>query len=165
MRSTISLTTALVLAGALGSSACGDDPSYTLRWRFIDEEPGPFSARNCGARGVESFLGTETSADGSRRTFRAVCGMGELRRSLPEGTWTVSLVGVDPAGNPPSATEVAMLTGTAGPFEVKLGGPEPIVEVAVPVRKECADGIDNDGDGLVDADDGGCQAGAEGEKR
>lgn len=144
---------------ALAGAGCGDEPSYVLRWRFADEPPGPFSAWNCGVRGVEAFQGTETAADGSRRSFRTVCGVGEVRRSLPAGDWTVSLVGIDPAGQLPAEPQRSQLTGTAGPFSLQADGPEPIVEVVVPVRPACADGIDNDGDGLVDADDDACQRG------
>lgn len=141
----------------LSLAACGDEASYTLRWRFADQPPGAFSARNCGARGIESFVGTETEAGGSQRNFRAVCGMGELRRSTPPGTWTVTLVGVDAAGRLPAAQQLPNLRGVAGPFVLQLDGPEPFVEVVVPARPQCEDGVDNNGDGLVDADDPGCQ--------
>ena len=88
--------------------------------------------------------------------------MGEMRRSIPAGVWKVELVGVDIAGNLPSAEDAAQMTGSAGPFELQLDGPESIVEVVVPPRPQCGDRIDNDRNGLVDGDDPSCVQGAEG---
>ena len=112
-------------------SACEEEASYTLRWRFADQPPAPFSARDCGARGIESFVGTETEANGDLHSFRAVCGMGELRRSLPPGVWTVSLLGISVTGPAPSSTDAAPMEGQSGPFVLQADGVEPIVEVVV----------------------------------
>ncbi len=69
----------------------------------------------------------------------------------------MTLVGVDAAGRLPPAEKLPELRGVAGPFVLDLDGPEPFVEVVVPARPQCEDGVDNNGDGLVDADDLGCQ--------
>lgn len=149
-----------LLAGPL--VGCGEDPTYTLTWRFANEAPAPFSARSCGQAGVESFEGVESRVDGSeRRAFKAVCGTGSLERSVPQGEWTVKLQGIDPSGRVPTSgapTEM-VLVGQTGPFVVDFGQPKPLVEVVVTPRKTCADGIDNNANGLVDGDDSVCQSG------
>lgn len=140
---------------------CGDDPTYSLTWRFANEAPAPFSARSCGLAGVESFDGIESRADGSdRRTFKAVCGAGRVERSIPAGEWTVQLQGLDPSGRVPASGAPAdmFLVGKTAPFVVEFGQPKPLVEVVIKPRKTCADGIDNNGNGLVDGDDPPCQS-------
>ena len=160
----------LLLIRALGFVAlltsslvgCGDDPTYTLSWRFANEAPAPFSARSCGLAGVESFEGVEYRSDGSeRRMFKAVCGTGRLDRSIPAGEWNVTLQGLDPSGRllPAGASAEMLLLGQTGPFVVEFGQPKLLVEVVVNPRKTCADGIDNNGNGLVDGDDSACQSG------
>lgn len=48
-----------------------------------------------------------------------------------------------------------LATGTTGAANVRAGGSE---SAAVAPAAQCADGIDNDGDGLIDAADGGCHS-------
>lgn len=150
----------LILCG-FGLAACGQDAHYTLTWRFSNEAPSAFSARSCGLAGVESFEGLETERDGATHTFRAVCGAGRIVRSRGPGTWTVKLQGVDPSGRTPSnGTATSMLlTGVSAPFELDLDQPSPVVEVVVMPRPSCADGIDNNSNGLVDSDDSACANG------
>jgi hypothetical protein len=150
----------------LGLAACGQDAHYTLTWRFSTEAPAAFSARSCGLAGVESFEGTEIEVDGTTNTFKAVCGAGRLERSLGPGTWTVKLQGVDPSGRAPTdGTATSMvLTGVSSPFVLELNQPSPVVEVVVVSRPSCADGIDNNSNGLVDSDDPFCAAGGPGER-
>ena len=93
-----SLVAGLALAAASGISGCGSDGSYVLQWRFADEPVGvPFSARACGQNGVETFLVTETGGGETFRTF-VLCQDGQARRSLPTGTYEVTVVGVSAAG-------------------------------------------------------------------
>gem|GEM_PF-5224217 len=161
----IQLIELLSLCG-FGLAACGQDARYTLTWRFANEAPAAFSARSCGLAGVESFEGLETKLDGSTNTFRAVCGVGRLERFIGAGTWTVKLQGVDPSGRVPTdgtATSV-VLSGVSAPFVLEFDEPSPVVEVVVVPRPSCADGIDNNSNGLVDSDDPVCRNGGTDER-
>lgn len=151
---------------AAAASGCSQDASYTVTWRFANEAPGAFSARSCGRAGIESFEGVEAETVSKEiHSFRAVCGAGELRRSLPPGTWQVTLRGVDPAGRMPvNADGSAIVLGTSGSFVLDLNAPEPVVEVAV-APASCKDGLDNDGNLLVDGNDPACEGNPNGEIR
>jgi hypothetical protein len=56
-----------------------------------------------------------------------------------------------------------LLVGVSAPFSLVLGEPHPVVEVVVFPRSNCADGIDNNGNGSVDTDDTACIKGGPGE--
>lgn len=140
--------------------ACGEEATYVLSWRFADDPPGAFSARTCGAHGVEAFRVTETADDGTVRRFNVLCGLGQAERRVSPGTYRVGLTGLDFSGQPPEMAEGMVLSGAAGPFEVTEGQAPPlVVSVVVTPRSSCVDGVDNDADGLVDGDDPGCQGG------
>ena len=149
---------------AVFTSACAEDANYTVAWRFANEAPVGFSARTCGKAGIESFEGVETaSPSGDVHTFRAVCGAGQLRRALPPGTWQVTLRGVDASGRiPVNADGSAIVVGTSAPFVLDLNDPEPVVEVAV-APASCNDGVDNNGNKLVDGNDPVCVGNPSGE--
>ena len=153
-----------VILVSVAASACSEDTSYTVTWRFANEAPAAFSARSCGKAGIESFEGVEREVKtGDTHAFRAVCGAGQLRRSLPPGTWQVTLRGVDPAGRMPvNADGSAIVVGASGAFVLALDGPEPLVEVAL-TPPSCHDGIDNNGNNLADVDDPICVGNPNGE--
>ncbi len=61
---------------------------------------------------------------------------------------------------PPSAQRPTVTPEAAPSFATSvLATATPVVRVPTPVPDDCADGIDNDGDGLVDAADPGCTLG------
>lgn len=149
---------------AVAASACSEEALYTVTWRFANEAPAAFSARSCGKAGIESFEGVERDAEtGDTRAFRAVCGAGQLRRSLPPGTWQVTLRGVDPSGRMPvNADGSAIVVGASAPFVLGLNDPAPLVEVALKPAS-CSDGLDNNSNGLIDAHDPICVGNPNGE--
>jgi hypothetical protein len=148
----------LCLVGGFSAAGCTDNGSYTVSWAFVGGSADSVSA-DCGFHGVDSIRVIGTSTDGDHDDVAALCPDGGLTRSVPVGTWTFAIhqLGVrgmqidpnDADGNPaaPMAGAVIQKDGPAAPLD-----PPP----ELTPRPVCSDGIDNDKDGRVDADDPDC---------
>jgi len=135
--------------GALAIAGCADHGSYTLPWVFMG---GEVANIGCGLHGVDSIHVTGSNTAGDGETATALCTDGQLAHSIPVGTWTFTVHQVDVRGVEVDPVEPPMVT-----IDVPKDGNatvDPAVELTP--RVECADGIDNDGDGRVDLDDPEC---------
>lgn len=146
----------LVLLGILSGAACKQDGLVEVTWDFQGTEP---AASGCGQHGVDSVLigGSEQGGDGVGLV--ALCTPGVRQMSVSPGTWSfqlsmldfqgVPLTPADPDAPAPTATTV-VTTDAPGTVNIHLYPPS-----------ACADGVDNDHDGRVDAADPDCVNGTE----
>jgi hypothetical protein len=154
-------------AGGLALAGCTPTGTYQVSWNFFaraDGTGGPESAGDgCGLHGVDAILVTGTSGgNGSSKiglcTSRPPSGTpnlgdvipGWLSGSVATGDWSFTITPLDVHGT--------QLTGGAptASLTVSDGMTTAFPTVTLTPRPECSDGIDNDGDGLVDGDDPGC---------
>lgn len=166
----------LLAAGLL--AGCTEPPSYELGWRLVDASgfaepelaPAMTSIRQCSAVGVQKVRVTTRRLDNSvadRREYPCFPGAferGELVEgpTLEPGEYKLELAGlrrtgerwacVDDESLPEPAPCVAFAEGTLTVAEGEL----PALEVVLLSPSECDDGVDNDGDGLVDGKDPSC---------
>lgn len=151
----------LCLAGGFLAVGCTNYGSYTVAWEFVGGNADSASA-DCGMHGVDSIRVIGTSSEGDGENVAAVCPAGQLTHSVPVGTWTFTVHQLDVRGRlidmmDANDDPVAPMAGAV----VKEDGdpvlldPSPVVLTPRPV---CADGVDNDRDGRVDADDPACVA-------
>jgi hypothetical protein len=144
---------ALGLMSALVTAGCAQDGSLNVFWSFGGTEP---ASSGCGRHGVDSVLvtGIDSAGDGLRQV--ALCTPGQTTVSVKPGSWSVA---------------VAMLTFQGMTFDVPADAPAPSgmaqvsadvpgsVTVVLTPPPSCSDGVDNNGDGRVDAADPLCQGG------
>jgi hypothetical protein len=150
----------LMAASALGG-ACSKSGSYQVDWQFATNASEPatrtFQPGDCGRVGVGGIRITATS--GASLDVRAVpCGPGFYEGSLDPGSWTLTLVALDAAGQvKETKPNTVNLTGAAGPVEIHTGEMAAAMPpVFLPPLPQCRDGVDNDRDGRVDLDDAAC---------
>jgi hypothetical protein len=150
------LSRALCLAGGLLAAGCTDYGSYHFSWEFEDGS----AQAGCGQHGVDSIRVTGTNGQGDGEDATTLCAAGELTRSVPVGTWTLTVQQVDVRGLPIVLVDAQGYalpdpTGTvavAKDVETQL---EPGT-VVLAARPACSDRVDNDRDGRVDLDDPEC---------
>jgi hypothetical protein len=152
------LTAALPLLLLFG---CGGGASYELKWTIGCARPDPRdcgelkSVKQCSSVGLDSVLvltfKEETQED---RTpfpcFSVSEGSVGYGPDLSPGTVRLSVSGLSPGGQTLSGPVIVdnVQIGDAGLTEVWVNLPTPA---------QCADGVDNDGDGHVDLRDPECQ--------
>jgi hypothetical protein len=148
-------------AGGLALAGCGPTGNYELSWNFFPRADGtgePQGAGDgCGLHGVDAIFIQGTSS-GAGATRIALCTAttngsppGHVSGFVAPGDWTFSLQSMDVRGTL-VGDPVSTMTLT-----VSQGGPTAVFPtVTITPRPECSDGVDNDGDGLVDLDDPGC---------
>jgi hypothetical protein len=137
-----------VLSGAAG---CNHDGDFNVSWAFVG---GESAQDGCGRHGVDSVLVTGSSTGGDNASVIALCTPGFVQRPVPAGTWTFALHTVDARGK--VIFPVDMPDGTTDAEEIKEGAVTTFPVVLLTPRAQCMDGVDNDGDGLVDLDDPDC---------
>jgi hypothetical protein len=149
----------LLLALALGaaSAGCGPNGSYTLSWFIAGETRS--DAYGCSSHGVDGIqvqalhAGTRDPAD--LAVFPCAPHFGEHK--LDAGDYLLQVTPINARGD--RLTDPT--TGTAvAPVEVAVTVPEDGTVLLEPVtltpNPACSDGVDNDGDGLVDLADPDC---------
>ena len=140
-------------AGGLALASCTPTGNYRLSWDFFPRADGtgePQGAGNsCGLHGVDAIFIQGTSG-GNGATRIALCTPGAALGDVGLGDWTFSLQAMDVRGTL-IGDPVSTMTLT-----VSEGATQEFPTVTLTPRPECSDGIDNDGDGLVDRDDPGC---------
>ena len=143
----------LLAASALGGG-CSKSGSYRVDWQFADN----FQSGDCGRVGVGGVRITASS--GGSLDVRAVpCGPGFYEGSLDPGSWTLTLVALDAAGQvkDPDAGTTYLNGQVASPVEIHTGEMAAATPpVFLPPLPQCRDGVDNDRDGRVDLDDADC---------
>lgn len=150
--------------GLLGSTAllllagCGNAGSYELHWTIGCQSPKQpstcvvSSARQCSSRGLDSIEVTaRQGSDETRSVFPCFSpDEGPVGRGpdLEEGPASLGAYGLSAGG-------VRLTAEAQGSTTIPAEG---LVEVwvNVPLPPECLDGVDNDGDGLVDLLDPAC---------
>jgi hypothetical protein len=149
-----------LLAASTLAGGCSKTGSYRVDWQFADTAlptKGPFQSGDCGRVGVGAIRITASS--GGSDDVRAVpCGTGFYEGTLDPGSWTLTLVALDGAGQiKEQEPGTGNLTGT-GLVEVQTGEMAPAIPpVFLPPLPQCRDGVDNDRDGRVDLDDADCR--------
>lgn len=142
---------AVVVTALLAGAGCRQDGTLRVTWSFWPNEP---ASSGCGQHGVDSVVisGVETGGDALRTPTLCPPGIREL--SVAPGTWMLQLSMLDAQGgaivgmdaDAPSPTGTAVVTtDVPGELSVQLDPPP-----------ACSDGVDNDGDGRVDAQDPDC---------
>jgi hypothetical protein len=164
----------LAAASLLLGAGCSQSGSYRLSWVFLldnQTQETQSSAVGCGQHGVDSILVNGTDGGDSLRII-ALCVPGSFTGTAHPGTWTFTFQMLDAGGFPVrplnaplnSPYQLAPLpTATAAAASIVAGGPTAQFPVQLDVTglSACHDGIDNDGDGLVDTGHE-CDAGAPG---
>ena len=148
------------LAGLLLIAGCGEAGSYELSWNIGCDKTKACTtctldnAMGCSKVGLDSmevrvFRGAVEEEGSIFPCFSQQDGALGRGPGLDPGKVRLEVSGVSPGGQQltePVSTEVTIPdTGMAAAC------------VKVPLPTACADGVDNDGDGLVDGDDPGCK--------
>jgi hypothetical protein len=143
-------------------AGCGEQGSYQLHWTLGCAKIGELtpacqiqSARDCSRAGLDALevLAVHSPTDTPTRTQLACYAPGEgptgRGPGLDEGRVSLQVYGISPGGQ--------RLIGPI-PAEAEIPGSGfAAVEINLPLPAQCGDGVDNDGDGLVDLHDPGCQ--------
>ncbi|MCA9664414.1 MAG: hypothetical protein KC503_02465 [Myxococcales bacterium] len=158
--SPIALTAiALVTSLAVVVGGCGDATSYELSWTIGCATPGDAactisSVRQCSELGVDAIAARAVVGTNDEGTARFPC--------FDQARGSASAVGPDLPGGEVTL-EVSALSASghvlSGPVSVQVvipGEGTTPVSVDLPAPLACADGVDNDGDGLVDLLDPDC---------
>lgn len=149
---------ALLLAAGLVFAACETHGETRISWSFTD---GPVTgAGDCSRRGVDKIVITfQDEVGASLRSFDRPCSRGDSGAlTMPTGTYQVQVQAFGPSGLPfrdPFTDEITLVEYLTD-VVVKDRKAETERAVIFTPNPECADGVDNDHDGLVDADDPGC---------
>lgn len=155
-RPSVCLPGALLLCAAL--AACEGHGEARISWSFTD---GPVEgAADCSRRGVDKIVITFQDDLGVPvRIFERPCGRGDSETvTVPTGTYQVHVQAFGPSGLPfrDPFTDELTLVEILTDFVVKDRKAVTEGAVVFTPNAPCADGVDNDRDGLVDADDPGC---------
>jgi hypothetical protein len=150
----------LVVLLAVSLCSCGGSGSYELRWTIGCKTAGdpscaPRSAYECSRVGIDSveiFARRDPGATPERAIFPCFSSSeGPVARGpgLDAASYALEVQGLSPGGQ--------LLSG---PVSVSATIPETgfvKVQVDLPIPAACGDGVDNDGDGMVDLQDPGCK--------
>ncbi|HXT95708.1 MAG TPA: hypothetical protein VN853_05365 [Polyangia bacterium] len=160
---------ALGAALALSLGGCSQNGSYRLSWDFYPTPTGgpiESAAVGCGQHGVDFVSANGTDETGDVIQVTAICPPGAFTGTAPNGLWTFQFHIYDARG-----TEIVPRTDTSPPAKMTIQpAAQPIASegataafsVTFVPRAACGDGIDNDGDGLVDTAGTECDAGSSG---
>jgi hypothetical protein len=149
----------LLALGCLAVGGCKHDGAYQLSWTFAPDEP--VTALKCAQRGVFSLRISAISAD-TVDTVAVPCAPGLLKRSIAANSWSFEVRALDSDGKYRPELLADLLPGLMDPLSAKIAATEvadgETVTLAVQLNPlpECADGVDNNGDGRVDIDDPAC---------
>ena len=151
--------TTLALFGLLLAAGCGEASSYELTWTVGCDAAKACascpmdSAMSCSKAGLDSvvvrvFRDAAEEAASSFPCFSAQDGALGRGPGLDPGKVRLQVTGISPGG--------LLLTGPVS-MEVTIPDTGMVAGcVKLPAPAACNDGVDNDGDGLVDMHDPGC---------
>ncbi len=138
---------------------CGSSGSYELHWTIgckTPDSPGrcePRSVKGCSNAGVDSIEVFTIQGDELTRTifpcFSLDYGPVGFGPELPQGEANLEIFSVNPGGE-------RLNDRVTVPVVIPEDGYQ-AVWAHLPQPAQCKDGVDNDGDGLVDGLDPGCQ--------
>jgi hypothetical protein len=159
--SSLTMVLCVALATVALSAGCESDGTYRVSWSFSGDDGEILSAADCSRRGVERVVITLVSLSTGLDVKSSVHPCREAdsgKLSVGEGTYLVRVQAYGGSNQPfldPVTGEEALVETVA---ELRVTG-SGVAEVAVVFtpNPECADGVDNDADGLVDAADPGCR--------
>lgn len=143
---------------ALFSMGCGEGGSYELRWTVGCENIGDTacaitSAKGCSSYGLDAIEVLAVQGFEENRTlfpcFSVIDGAVGRGSELEEGAVTLEVSGLSAGGQ--------LLTSGSVNVEIPASDFQ-LVLINLPAPSPCADGVDNDFDGLVDVHDPGCEA-------
>jgi hypothetical protein len=148
----------LCAAAVLAVASCSQNGSYRLSWIFaVDATAVPEStSTGCGRHYVDSIWATGTDDAGDAQQIVALCTPGWVTANAPPGTWSFSVQMLDAQG-----AVIMVPTQTTSAEPITADGPQAQFSVTL-VPPACSDGIDNDGDGLVDLADPDCKGDPDG---
>jgi hypothetical protein len=138
--------------------ACGEGGSYELHWTIGCSDPTQpscevRSAKDCSSVGLDSLEVVASRQAETTRSLFSCCSFlnGPVGRGpeLEPGPYVLTIYGLSPGGQ-----------ALVGPITVDVSVAETgtqRVEVDLPRPPACGDGVDNDGDGLVDLQDSECK--------
>ncbi len=152
---------AVALFAVALSAGCDSTGSYHVTWSFSGSDGEITSAADCSRRGVDRVVITLVSLTTGLDVKSSVhpcheAGSGNL--SVDEGTYLVRVQAYGGSDQPfldPVTGEDALVE-TVAELQVSGSGVAEASVVFTP-NPQCADGVDNDADGLVDAADPGCR--------
>jgi hypothetical protein len=151
----------LYLVGGFSAAGCTDYGDYEVTWQFVGGTAESVKT-DCGFHGVDSIRVIGTNTEGDREDISSLCWPGKLTHGVPVGTWTFAVhqIGVRGMLIDPKDANDDPVAPTAGAVLKKDGPPTPLdaSPIMLMPRPVCTDGIDNDRDGRVDADDPECVA-------
>jgi len=147
----------VALPVALFVTACGGQGSFELRWSIACQTDEPTacavkSAKDCADAGIDAV---ETVAVIGSSRVRSVfpcfgpAGPVGDGPGLPQGPATLEVSALSPGGQ--------LLVGPVAVSTTIPGEGNAIADVTLPRPFACNDGVDNDGDGLVDLLDPDCR--------
>jgi hypothetical protein len=147
----------VMLAVAAGNTGCGPKGSYTLSW-FIAGETSS-DAYGCASHGVDGIqvqvLHASTGDPADLATFPCAPHFGE--HTLAAGDYRLEVTPLNSRGerltDPRTGVAIAPVEV---PVTVPSDGTIDIPPVTLSPNPACSDGVDNDGDGLIDLADPDC---------
>ncbi len=154
------IKTIFAMAGLLLAAGCGEAGSYELSWNIGCDTKKACAAcamdnaMGCSSVGLDSvvvrvFRGGVEEAASAFPCFSSQDGALGRGPGLDPGKVTLEVYGLSPGGQQLSGPATAEVTIP------ETGLAAGCVKLATPVA--CADGVDNDGDGLVDLHDPQCK--------
>ena len=147
----------VLLAAAVGGAGCGPDGSYTLSWTITGETSA--DAYGCSSHGIDGIqvqaLHATSLEPASLVTFPCAPHFGEHK--IDAGDYVLQVTPLNARGerltDPRTGVAVAPVEV---PVKVPSEGTTNTDAVTLTPNPACADGVDNDGDGLVDLADPDC---------
>ncbi|PIE17509.1 MAG: hypothetical protein CSA65_08785 [Proteobacteria bacterium] len=141
---------AVALVSALAASACGSTKTYELSWTLDGQ--AVTSAKDCSSSGIDAIEVTARKDSDSESAifgcYSPVAGSRGVGPDLASGPWALGVRALSASGARLTAEVVVQaLIPDEGTVAVTVDLPRP---------SSCADGVDNDGDGAVDAFDSTC---------
>ncbi len=146
----------LCAAAVLAVASCSQNGSYRLSWIFAADpttDATESTSTGCGRFYVDSIMATGTDDAGDAQQIVALCTPGWVTAEAPSGTWSFLVQMLDAKG---TLIQSMMPTQATTAEPITADGPQAQFSVTLVPKPACSDGIDNDGDGLVDLADPGC---------
>jgi hypothetical protein len=147
----------LLLAAAAGSAGCGPNGSYTLPWFVAGETRS--DAYGCSSRGVDGVqvqaLHASSGEPADLVLFPCAPHFGEHK--IDAGDYILQVTPLNARGerltDPRTGVAIAPVEVTV---KVPASGTINLDPVTLTPNPACSDGVDNDGDGLIDLADPDC---------
>lgn len=141
---------ASALALGLALSACGPTKSYELSWTLDGQ--AVTNAKDCSSSGIDAIEVTARNGGDEVKAifgcYSPVDGAKGVGPDLASGQWALGVRALSPSGAELTAEIVVQA-------QIPEEGNVPVT-VDIPRPSSCADGVDNDENGAVDAFDAKC---------